>query len=271
MIARGWLGHSRYYGFRGYCALVSVLLAIPLLLLVVLGLSAEPNLSFPPERLSLGHFAPILESPELRASLVNSLVIAAASALLATLLGTMAAIGLSRSSLRGWAMLLSLAIAPIVVPTLLWALGLHFILRDLGLIGSFTGLILAHTVLTAPLVFVAVSVSLRSVSRDLIHAALSLGAEPLDAFRTIVLPLIAPGIVSGALIAFVVSLGDVVLALLLGGNELSTLPVTMFQGAQLQVDASLAAVGTLLMGAALIATAGVEMLRRWHDRSWGQR
>lgn len=271
MIARGWAGHVRYYGFRGYCGLVVALMVAPMLVLVALGLSREDFLSFPPGGLSFSHFAPVLFSPEWRASLANSLIIALVSALLATLLGTMSAIGLARAGLRFWGVIAALVVAPIVLPTVVWALGLHFLARELGLVGSFGALILAHTVLTAPLVFVAVTVSLRSVSPRLLQAAHSLGAEQADVFRTIVLPLVAPGIVSGAAIAFVVSLGDLVLALLLGGNELRTLPVAMFEDAQLQVDTSLAAVATLFLLAAVLVAAMVELFRRWHDRLWGAR
>ena len=101
MVARGVVGHVRYYGFRGFFNLVLFLLALPMLVVVILGISSAPDIDFPPSQLSLAHFGQILESPEWRASLGISLIIASASALLATLLGTLAAVGLALIRLSG--------------------------------------------------------------------------------------------------------------------------------------------------------------------------
>ena len=179
MIARGALGHVRYYGFRGFINLVMAVLAVPILLVLLLGFADAPGIEFPPPGLSLAHYAQILDSPEWRASLGFSLIVASASALLATVLGTLAAVGLARIRLPGRVLLIAIVIAPVVIPTVVWALGLRFILEQLGLLGGFTGLILGHTVLTAPLVFIAVSLSLRSLPPRLLYAALSLGADEL--------------------------------------------------------------------------------------------
>jgi len=269
MIARGTIGHVRYYSFRAFLNLVLVLLALPLLLVVILSVSSAPGIEFPPPELSLDHFRQILESPEWRASLGISLIIASAAALLATVLGTLAAVGLARMSIPGRQLLVAVVFAPIVVPTVVWALGLRFVLEQLGLLGGFTGLILGHTVLTAPLVFIAVSLSLRSLPPRLLYAALSLGADAVDAFRTITVPLILPGIVAGVMIAFVISFGDVALSFLIGGNALHTLPVSMFARARLNIDASQAAIGTVFIIVAILVTFGIAAVRRWHDRLWG--
>jgi putative spermidine/putrescine transport system permease protein len=269
MIARGTLGHVRYYSFRAFLNLVLILLIVPLLLVIILSFSSAPGIEFPPQQLSLEHFFQILESPEWRASLGFSLIIASASALLATLLGTLAAVGLARIRIPGRQLLVAAVFAPIVVPTVVWALGLRFILQQLGLLGSFSGLILAHTVLTAPLVFIAVSLSLRSLPPRLLYAALSLGADAIDAFRTITAPLIMPGIVCGVMIAFITSFGDVALSFLLGGNALHTLPVSMFTSARLNINTSQAAVGTVFIVVAVVVTVGIAAVRRWHDRLWG--
>ena len=269
MIARGVLGHIRYYSFRGFFNLVLILLVLPMLLVLMLGISGAPGIEFPPAQLSFAHFTQILESPELRASLGISVLIASASALLATVLGTLAAVGLARMRLPGRLLLVALVIGPIVVPAVVWALGLRFMLEQLGLLGGFVGLILGHTVLTAPLVFVAVSLSLRSLPPRLLYAALSLGADAVDAFRTITVPLMMPGIVGGVMIAFVISFGDVAVSLLLGGNGLVTLPVSMFDGARLNIDSSQAAIGSVFILFALLVTVGIAAVRRWHDRLWG--
>lgn len=269
MIARGVLGHVRYYGFRGFLNLILLALALPLLLVMVLGFSSVSGIEFPPPGVSLAHFAQILEFPELRASLGISLIIASASALLATILGTAAAVALARIRLPARVPLIGLVIAPIVIPAVVWALGLRFMLEQIGLLGGFTGLILAHTVLTAPLVFVAVSLSLRSLPPRLLYAALSLGADAVDAFRTITVPLVMPGIVAGVMIAFVTSFGDVAVSLLVGGSSLHTLPVSMFSAARVNIDATQAAVGSVLIVVALLVTVGIAAVRRWHDRLWG--
>ncbi|MDX1432383.1 MAG: ABC transporter permease [Gammaproteobacteria bacterium] len=266
MIARGWRGHVRYFGFRAYCAALLVALMVPLLLVFLVGLSGEPYLVFPPHRISLSQFAPLIESPEWRAALGNSVLVAVVAAVIATIAGTLAAIGLARTRIRGWKLLLTVLLAPLAVPSIVWALGLHFIFRGIGMKETYAGIILAHAVLTAPIVFVAVSANLRDVSQTYLQAALSLGAEPVLAFRTITLPLIVPGIAGGALIAFIISFGDLVLALFLGGSELRTLPVIMFEGAQIKVDSSLAAVATVLTLIAIAVTVAVQALRRIVDR-----
>ncbi len=269
MIARGFLGHVRYYGFRGFFNLMLLVLVLPLFLVVVLGITSSPGIEFPPEQLSLTHYGQVLESPEWGASLGISLIVASASAFLATILGTLAAVGLARIRLPGRVVLVALVIAPVVIPTVVWALGLRYILVRLDVLGGFTGLILGHTVLAAPLVFIAVSLSLRSLPPRLLYAALSLGADAVDAFRTITVPLIMPGIVGGVMIAFVTSFGETALSFLLGGNLLHTLPVSLFAGARLNIDSSQAAIGTLFIFVAVLATIGVAVVSRWHDRLWG--
>lgn len=269
MIARGFVGHIRYYSFRGFINLVLIALVLPLLLVAVLGITSAPGIEFPPQQLSLAHFAQILESPEWGVSLGISLIVASASALLATLLGTLAAVGLARIKLPGRVLLVALVIAPVVIPTVVWALGFRFIFQQLELLGGFTALILGHTVLTAPLVFITVSLSLRSLPPRLLYAALSLGADAVDAFRTITVPLIMPGVVAGVMIAFVTSFGEVALSFLLGGDRLHTLPVSLFDGARLNIDSSQAAIGTLFIVVAVLVTIGVAAVRRWHDRLWG--
>jgi len=269
MIARGFFGHVRYYSFRTFFNLVLVVLLMPMFLVVALGITSTQSIEFPPDALSLSHFAQIFESPEWGASLGTSLIVASASALLATLIGTLAAVGLARIRLPGRIFLIGMVFAPVVVPTVVWALGLRFILDRLGLLGGFAGLILGHTVLTAPLVFIAVSLSLRSLPPRLLYAALSLGADAADTFRTITVPLIMPGVVGGVMIAFVTSFGEVALSFLLGNNVIDTLPVSLFDGARLNLDASQAAIGTLFIIAAALVTFGVAAVRRWHDRLWG--
>lgn len=269
MIARGVVGHVRYYSFRAFINLVLFLLALPILLVLILGISSAPGIEFPPPGFSLAHYRQILESPEWRASLGISLIVASASALLATILGTLAAVGLARIRLPGRVMLIAVVIAPIVIPTAVWGLGLRFLLEQLGLIGGFTGLILGHTVLTAPLVFVAVSISLRSLPPRLLYAALSLGADAVDAFRTITVPLMMPGVVAGVMIAFITSFGEVALSFLLQGTGLDPLPVSMFDAARVNVDASQAAVGSVFIVVAILVTIGIAAVRRWHDRLWG--
>lgn len=269
MIARGTLGHVRYYGFRGFINLVMAVLAVPILLVLLLGFADAPGIEFPPPGLSLAHYGQILESPEWRASLGITLIVASASALLATLLGTLAAVGLARIRLPGRVMLIAMVIAPVVIPTVVWALGLRFILEQLGLLGGYTGLILGHTVLTAPLVFIAVSLSLRSLPPRLLYAALSLGADAVDAFRTITVPLMMPGIVAGVMIAFVTSFGEVSLSFMLRGNAIPTLPVSMFNAARVNLDASQAAVASVFIIVAVLVTIGIASVRRWHDRLWG--
>ncbi|MBB3774010.1 putative spermidine/putrescine transport system permease protein [Angulomicrobium tetraedrale] len=242
------------FGFYLLCGLIAAFLVLPLLVIVPLSFNPEPYFSFTPAMLqldpaglSLRWYREIAESAQWRLALRNSLSIAAVVTPLATLLGTMAALGLRRLPTRPRKMFAVIIASPLVVPVILFATGIYFFLAPLGLTQSFTGIILAHTALAAPYVVVTVGSTLTTFDERLLRAASILGSPPLSAFFKVTLPLVAPGIASGALFAFVTSFDEAVIALFLAGYDQRTIPLQMWSGVRDQLSPAVLAAATLMV------------------------
>ena len=258
-----------YYAFRIYCALVFLFLIIPILIVVPMGFSSSRYLTFPPPGFSLQYFEEFLNEPKWVLAIRSSFAIGLTTMVCATVIGTMAAVGLVRGKFRGKAVLTTFLISPMVIPLIITAVGLYFLYSQIGLVETFPGMVMAHTVLATPFVVIVVSATLHGFDRSLELAAVSLGASPVKAFIKVTLPVIAPGIVSGALFAFIISFDEVVVALFLSGMEYRTLPVKMFEGIRYEVDPAIAAVATLVIFIAVLVLTTAELLRRRGERLRG--
>lgn len=245
-----------------WTALALAFLVLPLFVIVPLSFSSSGFLSFPLPGLSLRWYAELWESDLWWRALRNSLVVGGTATAIATVLGTAAAVGLQLADFRGRTALTSLLLSPMVVPLVIVAAGVYFFYLRLGLTGSLFGLSLAHAALGAPFVVVTVSATLAGFDRNLVRAGLSLGAGPLTVFRRIVLPLVAPGVVSGALFAFVTSFDELVVAMFLTGPGQRTLPRQMFDGIRENISPTILAVATLLILLAVLLLLAAEWLRR---------
>ncbi|MGY4501663.1 putative spermidine/putrescine transport system permease protein [Bradyrhizobium sp. GM24.11] len=227
----------------------------PILIFFPLSLSASPFLEFPPRGLSLQWFQNYFSRADWLSPTWVSIEVATLTMIVATLLGTLAAIGLVRGRFVGSRLLTGFLISPSIVPTLITAVALYFQFARLHLVGSIIGLVLAHLVLALPLVIVVVSGALRGVDLRPEQAARSLGATPVIAFLKITLPAIKPGILTAALFAFLASFDDVVLALFLSGTSATTLPKRMWDGIRFEVDPTIAAVSTLMIVVSIVLLA----------------
>jgi putative spermidine/putrescine transport system permease protein len=192
----------------------------------------------------------------------NALIVGSIATVIATVLGTAAAISLQLAEFRGRRLLTSLIVSPMVVPLVIVAAGVYFFYLPLGLTDSLFGLALAHAALGAPFVVVTVSATLSGFDRNLVRAAQCLGAAPLTVFFRIVLPLVAPGVISGALFAFVTSFDELVVAMFLTGPAQRTLPRQMFDGIRENISPTILAVATLLIALAVLLLLVAEALRR---------
>ncbi|GIX10240.1 ABC transporter permease [Elioraea sp.] len=254
-------------GRLGRAALWAVTLAVlaflvaPILAIVPLSFSAGSFLHYPLPGLSLQWYREFFGSPFWIDSVVNSLIIGAGATALATTLGTLAAFGLWLARLPARGVVLAVLIAPMVVPSVVAAVGLLFAYAPVGLANSHAGMILAHTALAAPFVVVTVSATLSGFDRTLLRAAAASGAGPATAFRRVVLPLIAPGVAAGALFAFAISLDEVVVALFLAGPGQRTLPRQMFAGLNDNLSLAIAAAATILIALSILLMATVGWLR----------
>jgi putative spermidine/putrescine transport system permease protein len=219
-------------------------------------------LSLNPDGYSLRWYQDIINNPQWGEAIVNSLIIAIASTALATILGTLAAVGLARSNLPFRDLIMALLISPLVVPIVIAAAGMYFFYSSVGLAQTHLGLILAHTTLGVPFVVITMTATLSGFDRNLIKAALSLGADPMTAFFRVTLPLVAPGMISGALFAFAASFDEVVTVLFIGGPEQRTIPKQMWSGIREQISPTILAVATLLIIFSSLLLLAVELLRR---------
>jgi putative spermidine/putrescine transport system permease protein len=256
---------------RGFAYLVLAFLIAPLLVIVPLSFNAEPYFTFTskmltldPDGFSFRWYRDIVENPQWLEAIGNSLVIALASTFLATVLGTLAAVGLARSNMPFRDFFMALLISPLVVPIVISAAGMYFFYSSVGLAQTHLGIILAHTTLGVPFVVITMTATLSGFDRNLIKAAGSLGADPVTAFFRVTLPLVAPGMISGALFAFAASFDEVVTVLFLGGPEQRTIPRQMWSGIREQISPTILAVATLLIIFSSLLLLAVEMLRRWH-------
>jgi putative spermidine/putrescine transport system permease protein len=184
-------------------------------------------------------------------------------------LGTLAAYGLTSVEFRLKPVVMALLISPMMVPLVITALAAYFAFSRLGLIHSLAGMILAHTVLAVPFVVITVSATLQGFDRNLVRAAESLGANPLTAFFGVTLPLIMPGVVSGAIFAFVTSFDEIVVALFIAAPGQFTLPRQLFSGLRDNLDPSIVAIATLLIAVSISLMAAVELLR-WRSERLGR-
>lgn len=255
-----------YYGLRIFCALVLLFLITPVLAIIPLSFSSSTFLTYPMPGWSLRWYEEFFTSPEWQMALKNSLIVAPAATLLATGFGTLAAVGLSRGSFPGKTLVMALLISPMVVPVVIVAVGLYFFFADLGLLNTYMGLILAHAALGVPFVIITVTASLQGYNLNLSRAAASLGAPPLLVFRRVVLPLIAPGVISGALFAFATSFDEVVVTLFLASPTQRTLPQQMFGGIRENISPTIAAVATIIIVLSTLMLLAVEWLRRRNER-----
>lgn len=218
----------------------------PLFVVFPLSVSKDPFFTFPIREYSWRWYADFFQNARWMHSLVNSLVAAAASTLIATFLGTLAALGISRPGFPARKAVMALMISPMIMPVVIVAVGAYMFFGSLGLTNTRTGLVLAHAALAIPFVVVTVLSALSTYDSNLSRAGASLGAGPVSVFFVVTLPLILPGIVSGALLAFAVSFDEVIVALFLTGADQRTLPVQMFSGIRDQINPTIMAAASLL-------------------------
>lgn len=229
-----------------FSAALIVFLIGPTLVLVPMSFSSGSTLQFPPPGFSLQWYENLFTSPVWTRATVSSIQVALLTCITATVLGTLAAFGLVRGRFPGKELINALMLAPMIVPLVIVAIGMFAVFVSWRIAGSLLGLVLAHTVLALPFVVINVGASLRTMDRNLERAALNLGANPLKTFRYVTLPRILPGVLAGALFAFIISWDEIVVAIFLTSPFLRTLPVVMWEQVRTEVDPTIAALATLL-------------------------
>ncbi|WP_434620103.1 ABC transporter permease [Tabrizicola sp. M-4] len=294
-----------HYTYLVLCTAIFIFLISPILVVIPLSFNAEPYftfteamLRFDPAGYSLRWYDALLtlgmQAPDairdgawwsdmwenstwVRAA-KNSIIVGFWATILATVLGTLAALGLSRPEMPYRRVVMAILISPMIVPIIIIATGLFFFYSNpCSIIGTecgrltstYLGVILAHTTLGIPFVIITVTATLSGFDQSLIRASASLGASPSRTFFKVIMPLILPGVVSGALFAFVTSFDEVVAVLFIAGPDQQTIPRQMWNGIREAISPAILAVATILVIISIALLATVELLRRRSERLRG--
>jgi putative spermidine/putrescine transport system permease protein len=236
-----------WWGLRATCVAVLVFLLAPILVIMPLSFSESSFLVYPIPAWSTKWYQNLFTSAEWIRAAKNSFIIAPAATVIATVLGTLAAVGLVRTTFPFKGLLMGVLIAPMIVPIVVVGVSTYLFFANIGLADTYTALIIVHAALGAPFVLTTVLATLQGFNQNLVRASLSLGEGPLRTFFRVTLPVIAPGVISGALFAFATSFDEVVVILFLAGPDQVTLPRQMFTGIRENITPTIAAVATLLI------------------------
>ena len=278
----GWLGRTWFVTFRVICGAILVFLITPILVIIPLSFNAEPYFTYPMPGFSLRWYEDFFigeKSDVWHLAIKNSIIIAVFATILATLLGTVAAVGLSNSRLPFKTFLMGLLISPMIVPLVITAVGMKFFYTTVGITPNqlsvisealhLVPIILAHAALGTPFVVITVTATLVSFDHSLTRASKSLGADGVTTFFKVTVPLVMPGMISGALFAFITSFDEVVIVLFLAGAPEYTIPRQMFSGIREQISPTILAVATILVVLSIMLLTTLEMLRRRNERMRG--
>ena len=265
-----------YYTFRVICGLLFFFLIFPIMVIVPLSFNAEDFFTFTPEMLSLSaegfslkHYKHFFSNSDWQNALRNSFSIAPVATLLSVSFGTLAAIGLSQSHVPFRGAIMAILISPMIVPLIISAAGMYFFYSRIGLQGTFMGVVLAHAALGTPFVIITVTATLVGFDQSLVRAAANMGAGPVRTFFKVQMPLILPGVISGALFAFITSFDEVVVVLFVGSAGQKTLPWQMFIGLREQISPTILAVASLMVAISILLLTTLELLRRRSERLRG--
>ena len=280
-----------YYAYLFFCAVVFFFLIAPLIAIVPISFSVSPFMIFTegmlawppdPEAWSLRWYRNMIGdcsaevvsstvpcSTKWMVGTVNSFYIGIISTAIATALGTMAALGLSRPHMPYKPIIMSILISPMIVPLIITAAGMFFFYARINLVYTFTGVILAHVALATPFVVITVTATLVGFDMNMVKAAQSLGAKPLRTFFKVIMPLILPGIISGALFAFITSFDEVVIVMFMASIDQLTIPKQMWAGIRQEISPVILCMATCLVILSIVLLTTVELLRRRSERLRG--
>ena len=278
-----------YYAYLSFCFVVFFFLIAPLVAIIPISFSRSPFMLFTegmlawppePEAWSLRWYRymvgicedKVLTTPcgnKWMRGTVNSFFIGSISTLLATTLGTLAALGLSRPHMPFKGLIMSILISPMIVPLIITAAGMFFFYAKINLVYTFTGIILAHVALSTPFVVITVTATLVGFDTNMTKASQSLGARPVRTFFKVIMPLILPGVISGALFAFITSFDEVVIVMFMASLDQLTIPKQMWAGIRQEISPVILCMATCLVALSIFLLTTVELLRRRSEKLRG--
>jgi len=252
--------------FYFLCAIIFLFLILPIFVIIPISFSSARFLQFPPQGFSLQWYADYFGSRTWISATLLSFKVGLLTMLCATFFGTLASLALVRGNFKGKKLLYGLLLSPLIIPFIIVGVALYYFFSKLHLIGSMWGLVIAHTCLALPFVVVNVTATLQGFDVTLERAALSLGASRLMTFIKVTFPLIRPGVITGALFAFITSFDEVVIAIFISGSRAVTLPKQMWDGIRVSINPTISAVASLLIVFSVLLLFSTEMLRRYSER-----
>ena len=278
-----------YYAYLVFCGIVFFFLIAPLVAIIPISFSRSPFMLFTegmlawppdPEAWSFRWYRYMVGictdknlttpcSNRWMIGTVNSFFIGTISTLVATALGTLAALGLSRPHMPYKGLIMSVLISPMIVPLIITAAGMFFFYAKINLVYTFTGIIMAHVALSTPFVVITVTATLVGFDTNMTRAAQSLGAKPIRTFFKVIMPLILPGVISGALFAFITSFDEVVIVMFMASLDQLTIPKQMWAGIRQEISPVILCMATCLVALSIFLLTTVELLRRRSERMRG--
>ena len=278
-----------YYAYLVFCGIVFFFLIAPLVAIIPISFSRSPFMLFTegmlawppdPEAWSFRWYRYMVGictdknlttpcSNRWMVGTVNSFFVGTISTLVATALGTLAALGLSRPHMPYKGLIMSILISPMIVPLIITAAGMFFFYAKINLVYTFTGIILAHVALSTPFVVITVTATLVGFDTNMTKASQSLGARPVRTFFKVIMPLILPGVISGALFAFITSFDEVVIVMFMASLDQLTIPKQMWAGIRQEISPVILCMATCLVALSIFLLSTVELLRRRSEKLRG--
>ena len=278
-----------YYAYLVFCGIVFFFLIAPLVAIIPISFSRSPFMLFTegmlawppdPEAWSFRWYRYMVGictdknlttpcSNRWMIGTVNSFFVGTISTLVATALGTLAALGLSRPHMPYKGLIMSILISPMIVPLIITAAGMFFFYAKINLVYTFTGIILAHVALSTPFVVITVTATLVGFDTNMTKASQSLGARPARTFFKVIMPLILPGVISGALFAFITSFDEVVIVMFMASLDQLTIPKQMWAGIRQEISPVILCMATCLVALSIFLLSTVELLRRRSEKMRG--
>ena len=254
--------HLGWWLFYIVGGLVAFYLVLPSLIVIPISFNDSSMMKFPPEKFSFRWYHAFVQTPAWMTSLWLSFKLALGVMVVSTVLGVLASVGLVRGRFPGKNVLQAFLFSPMIIPHVVIALGMYYFYSGMKFVGNPWALLLSHICIATPIVIVIVSATLQDFNRTLEQAAQVLGATPLQTFLKITFPIIRPGVLSGALFAFIVSFDEVVIAAFIGGYRAATLPKRMFDNVRDQMEPTVAAISTLLVLLSILLLIAMSYLGR---------
>jgi len=246
---------------------VLVFLVLPAFIVIPMSFGSSEYLKFPPVDFSLKWYSEFIKSERWVGSLWLSLQVAVCTTVIATLVGTLASLAMTRGNFPGKALVNTIIISPMIVPVIILAIAIYGLYAKLGMIGTRAGLVSAHTVLALPYVFLIMTSNLHQFDISLELAAMNLGANRIKTFFFVTLPLIFPGMMTSAIFAFITSFDELVVANFISGIRGTTLPKQMFDGIRLEVSPVVASVSSILIVVSIVTILLLQSLRSEEPKS----